>query len=186
MEQTTMYAVFRSGGKQYRASKGERIRLEKLDADEGANVKFDEVLLIGEGAKITVGSPLLSGGSVSAKVLQQGKSKKVDVVKFKRRANYKRQHTHRQFFTEVEIISISGSGSKAPEAEKASEKPAAQTPAAQTPAAQTPAAQKAAAKKPAAKKTVAAKKPVAKKAVAAKKPAAKKPAGKKATKKKGS
>lgn len=186
-----MYAVFRSGGKQYRASKGERIRLEKLDADEGANVIFDEVLLIGEGAKITVGSPLLSGGSVSAKVLQQGKSKKVDVVKFKRRANYKRQHTHRQFFTEVEIISISGSGGKAPEAEKAAEIPAAQTPAEQKAAEQKaavkkPAVKKPAAKKPAAKKAVAAKKPVAKKAVAAKKPAAKKPAGKKATKKKGS
>ena len=167
-----MYAVFRSGGKQYRASKGDCLRLEKLDVDEGANVKFDEVLLVGEGTKIMVGSPLLSGGSVSAKVLRQGKSKKVDVVKFKRRANYKRQHTHRQFFTEVEITAISASGSKAPAAEKAADKPA---------------AKKAAAKKPAAKKA-AAKKPAVKKASASKaeahKPVAKKTAKKKAVKKK--
>ena len=64
-----MYAVFRSGGKQYRASKGERLRLEKLQADEGASVSFDEVLLVGEGSSVKVGSPLLSGTSVSAKVL---------------------------------------------------------------------------------------------------------------------
>jgi large subunit ribosomal protein L21 len=101
-----MYAVFRSGGKQYRASKGERLKLEKLKADEGISIKFDEVLLVGEGSNIKVGNPLLSGSSVSAKVLRQGKAKKVDVVKFKRRVNYKRQHTHRQLFTEVEITAI--------------------------------------------------------------------------------
>ena len=161
-----MYAVFRSGGKQYRAFKGERLRLEKLNADEGASVKFDEVLLVGEGTKINVGSPLLSGSSVSAKVLRQGKSKKVDVVKFRRRTNYKRQHTHRQFFTEVEITGISTTVSKAPVAEKAAEKPAAKK------ATKKPAAKKAAAKKPSKKKP-------------AKKAAAKKPAKKKAAKKKG-
>ena len=76
-----MYAVFRSGGKQYRASKGERLKLEKLDAEEGAKISFDEVLLVGEGKDIKVGSPLLAGSSVSATVLKQGKSKKVTVVK---------------------------------------------------------------------------------------------------------
>jgi len=153
-----MYAVFRSGGKQYRASKGEVLKLEKLDADEGAKVKFDEVLLVGEGKDIKVGSPLLSGSSVSATVLKQGKSKKVSVVKFKRRQNYLRQHTHRQFFTEVEITDISGGGKAAAkkEAPKAAE---------EKPAAKKPAAKKAAAKKPAAKKASkkAAKKKVAKK-----------------------
>lgn len=69
-----MYAVFRAGGKQYRAEEGERLKLEKFDADEGANVSFDEVLLVGEGSDIKVGSPLLSGTSVSAKVLRQGRS----------------------------------------------------------------------------------------------------------------
>ena len=151
-----MYAVFRSGGKQYRASKGEVLKLEKLDADEGAKVKFDEVLLVGEGKDIKVGSPLLSGSSVSATVLKQGKSKKVSVVKFKRRQNYLRQHTHRQFFTEVEITDISGGGKAAAkkEAPKAAEEKSAakkDTPKAaeEKPAAKKPAAKKAAAKKPA-------------------------------------
>jgi large subunit ribosomal protein L21 len=154
MEQVTMYAVFRSGGKQYRASKGEVLRLEKLDADEGANVSFDEVLLVGEGSDIKVGSPLLSGTSVSAKVLKQGKAKKVSVVKFRRRQNYLRQHTHRQFFTEVEITDISSGGKAAPKTAegKAAEKPAAKKVAKKKKTAKKPAAKKAAAKKPAAKK----------------------------------
>ena len=162
-----MYAVFRSGGKQYRASKGEVLKLEKLDADEGASVRFDEVLLVGEGSNIKVGSPLLSGSTVSAKVLRQGKSTKVSVVKFRRRKNYLRQHTHRQFFTEVEITGISGAG-KAPAAPKED--------APKQPTAKKPAAKKAAAKKPAAKKAAA-------KKTSTKKAAAKKPAKKKAKKK---
>ena len=175
-----MYAVFRSGGKQYRASKGETLKLEKLDADEGANISFDEVLLVGEGSDIKVGSPLLSGTSVSAKVLKQGKSKKVSVVKFKRRQNYLRQHTHRQFFTEVEITDIGGSkkaASKEAVAEPAKKKVAATKPAKEETSEAKPAVKKAAAKKPATKKA-AAKKPATKKA------AAKKPAKKKAAKKK--
>ncbi len=83
-----MYAVFRSGGKQYRAATGDVLRLEKIEAEEGATVSFDDVLLVGEGADIKVGNPVLSGTSVSGKVLRQGKSKKVPVVKFKRRQNY--------------------------------------------------------------------------------------------------
>ena len=96
-----MYAVFRTGGKQYRAAKGDVLRLEKIEAEEGATISFDDVLLIGEGADIKVGNPVLSGTTVSGKVLRQGKSKKVSVVKFKRRQNYLRQGSHRQFFTEV-------------------------------------------------------------------------------------
>ena len=96
-----MYAVFRSGGKQYRAAKGDVLRLEKIEADEGATVQFDEVLLVGEGSDIKVDSPLVDGTSVSGKVVRQGKSRKVPVVKFKRRQNYLRQGSHRQFFTEV-------------------------------------------------------------------------------------
>ncbi len=151
-----MYAVFRSGGKQYRAVKGDVLRLEKIEADEGATIKFDEVLLLGEGSDIKVGSPLLSGSTVSGKVIRQGKSKKVPVVKFKRRQNYLRQGSHRQFFTEVEITGITGASAKkavAPKAE-AAEKPAAKKVAKKT-AAKKPAAKKAAAKQPAAKKTAA-------------------------------
>jgi large subunit ribosomal protein L21 len=167
-----MYAVFRSGGKQYRAAKGDVLRLEKIDGDEGATVKFDDVLLVGEGSDIKVGSPTLSGSSVSGKVVRQGKSRKVSVVKFKRRQNYLRQGTHRQFFTEVEITDISGAGAKkaAPKKEEAAEKPAAKK----------KVAKKAAAKKPAKKK--AAKKAAAKK-TPAKKAASKKKAKKKAAKK---
>ena len=166
-----MYAVFRSGGKQYRAAQGDVLRLEKIEADEGATVKFDEVLLVGEGSDIKVGTPLLSGSTVSGKVVRQGKSKKVPVVKFKRRQNYLRQGTHRQFFTEVEITDITGGSTKSPSGDKKKAAPKTEE------AADKPAAEKKAAEKPAAKKT-ATKKPAAKKK-AAKKPAAKKKAAKK-------
>jgi large subunit ribosomal protein L21 len=158
-----MYAVFRTGGKQYRATKGDVLRLEKIEAEEGASVDFDDVLLIGDGSDIKVGNPVIAGGLVSAKVLRQGKSRKVPVVKFKRRKNYLRQGTHRQFFTEVEITGIKASGAKKAEPKK-----------------DEPAAKKAAPKKAAAKKA-ATKKPAAKKK-AAKKPAAKKKAVKKTDK----
>ena len=167
-----MYAVFRSGGKQYRAAKGDVLRLEKIEGDEGSTVSFDEVLLVGEGSDIKVGSPTLSGSTVSGKVVKQGKSKKVSVVKFKRRKNYLRQGNHRQFFTEVEITGITGGSAK----KAAPKKDAADAPAEKKEAAP----KKAAAKKPAKKKAA---KKVAKKA-AAKKPAAKKTASKKKAKKK--
>ena len=168
-----MYAVFRTGGKQYRAAKGDVLRLEKIEADEGATITFDEVLLIGEGADINVGDPLLSGSSVSGKVLSQGKTKKVNVVKFKRRQNYLRQGSHRQFYTEVEITGISGSGAKkaAPKKEAAAEE-AVKDDAADKPAAKKKAAKKTVAKKAASKKT-------STKKTAAKKTAAKKKAAKK-------
>ena len=168
-----MYAVFRTGGKQYRAAKGDVLRLEKIEADEGATITFDEVLLIGEGADVKVGDPLLSGSSVSGKVLSQGKTKKVNVVKFKRRQNYLRQGSHRQFYTEVEITGISGSGAKkAAPGKEAAEKPAAKEEAEAKPAAKKKVAKKAAAKKASSKKT-------SKKKTAAKKTAAKKKAAKK-------
>ena len=176
-----MYAVFRSGGKQYRASKGETLKLEKLDAEEGANISFDEVLLVGEGSDIKVGSPLLSGTSVSAKVLKQGKSRKVSVVKFRRRQNYLRQHTHRQFFTEVEITGI-GAGKKVA-SKAASDAPTEKKPAKKTSSVEKPAAKSAATKKPSKEKT-STEKPVAKKKETATKAAAKKPVAKKAAAKK--
>ena len=169
-----MYAVFRTGGKQYRAAKGDVLRLEKIEAEEGTTISFDDVLLVGEGADIKVGNPIIPGSSVSGKVLRQGKSKKVSVVKFKRRKNYLRQGSHRQFFTEVEITAISASGGKkaAPKAEKAA-----------APAAKKAAPKKAAPEKKAAPKKAAPKKTAAKK-TATKKPAAKKKAAKKTAAKK--
>ena len=161
-----MYAVFRSGGKQYRAAKGDVLRLEKIEAEEGTTVEFDEVLLVGEGSDIEVGSPLVSGSTVSGKVLRQGKSRKVPVVKFKRRQNYLRQGTHRQFFTEVEITGISGASGKkaAPKKDDAAEdKPAAKKKAAKK-TAKKAASKKKTTKKKAAKKTAASKKTAEKKA----------------------
>jgi large subunit ribosomal protein L21 len=176
-----MYAVFRTGGKQYRAAKGDVLRLEKIEAEEGATVKFDDVLLIGEGADIKVGNPVLIGSSVSGKVLRQGKSKKVPVVKFKRRQNYLRQGTHRQFFTEVEITAISASGAKPPSGAKKA------APKKEEAAAEKPKAapkKKAATKSPPGDKKKAATKKAATKKPAAKKKAAKKTAAKKTAAKK--
>jgi large subunit ribosomal protein L21 len=103
-----MYAVFRTGGKQYRASEGDRLRVERLTAEPGQTVEFDQVLLVGEGASVKLGVPLIAGGKVTAKVTEQGRGKKVEVVKFKRRARYRRLRGHRQHFTEVEITGIAG------------------------------------------------------------------------------
>jgi large subunit ribosomal protein L21 len=147
-----MYAVFRSGGKQYRAAEGDVLRLEKIEAVEGATVKFDEVLLVGEGSDVKVGSPLVPGGAVSAKVLRQGKSRKVSVVKFRRRQNYLRQGSHRQFFTEVEITDIAGSGAKKAPAKPAQEQAA---PAAAKKVAKKKVAKKAPARKTSSKKKIA-------------------------------
>ena len=159
-----MYAVFRTGGKQYRAAKGDVLRLEKIEADEGATITFDEVLLIGEGADVKVGDPLLAGSTVSGKVLKQGKTRKVNVVKFRRRQNYLRQGSHRQFFTEVEITGISGSGAKQTPKKESTEQTAVETEAAEKPAAKKKVAKKAAAKKTASKKTAAKKTATKKKA----------------------
>ncbi|MEL7537450.1 MAG: 50S ribosomal protein L21 [Pseudomonadota bacterium] len=103
-----MYAVFKSGGKQYKAQKGDRLKLEKLDVAPGDEVEFDQVLLVGEGKDVTVGTPLVDGGKVQATVVSQGKGKKVDIIKFRRRQNYMRHKGHRQHFTEVEITDIAG------------------------------------------------------------------------------
>lgn len=102
-----MYAVFKTGGKQYRAAKGDKLKIEKLDAAEGDSIAFEEVLLVGEGDDVKVGAPLVSGGKVEARVLAQAKDKKVEVIKFRRRQNYRRTRGHRQPFTLVEITGIS-------------------------------------------------------------------------------
>jgi len=103
-----VYAVFRTGGKQYRAREGERVRIERLEAAVGDAVAFDQVLLVGEGAQVKVGAPLVSGGKVEAKVVSQGRDDKITIIKFRRRKHYKRVQGHRQMFTEVEITGISG------------------------------------------------------------------------------
>ncbi|HJL80764.1 MAG: 50S ribosomal protein L21 [Gammaproteobacteria bacterium] len=101
-----MYAIIKTGGKQYRVTKGEKLKLEKLDAEIGKKVVFDEVLSVGEGADLKIGTPYLKDATVEAKVLEEGKSKKIEVVKFKRRKNYKRNFGHRQHYSLVEITNI--------------------------------------------------------------------------------
>ncbi len=103
-----MYAVIRTGGKQYRVAEGDSLRVEKLDADEGATVEFDEVLLVGSGADVKLGTPLVDGGKVVATVEAQGKRRKIDVIKFKRRKGYRRTKGHRQDYTRVRVTSITG------------------------------------------------------------------------------
>lgn len=103
-----MYAVFKTGGKQYRAAKGEKLKIEKLEAAEGDTVEFDQVLLVGEGEGVRVGTPLVAGSKVEAKVLVQARDAKIPVIKFHRRQNYRRTYGHRQHFTLVEITGISG------------------------------------------------------------------------------
>ncbi len=101
-----MYAVIATGGKQYRVNEGAVLRVEKLDAEEGATVHFDRVLLVGDGDKISVGKPFLEGGRVQAIIMSQGKGRKVEIVKFRRRKNYRRTKGHRQHFTQVKITGI--------------------------------------------------------------------------------
>ena len=98
--------VIKTGGKQYRVSQGDKLRVESLEANQGDAINLDQVMMVGEGDKITVGEPLISGATVSAKVLNHGRGRKVDVVKFRRRKHYRRQMGHRQNYTEVEITGI--------------------------------------------------------------------------------
>jgi large subunit ribosomal protein L21 len=103
-----MYAVIATGGKQYRVEAGKVLRIEKLTAEPGATVEFDQVLLVGQGAEVKVGSPHIAGGKVRAVVERHGKGDKVTIVKFRRRKHYLRQGTHRQPYTEVKVTDILG------------------------------------------------------------------------------
>ena len=100
------YAVIRTGGKQYRVEPGDVIRVEKLDGDAGAEVEFNEVLATGDDGSVKIGSPLVDGASVKAKVVQQGRLKKIIVYKKKRRKGYRRRQGHRQYFTAVRVTGI--------------------------------------------------------------------------------
>ena len=103
-----MYAVIETGGKQYRVSEGQSIKVEKLNADEGSSVDLDKVLLVANGDDIKVGAPYLDGGKVTAEVIAHDRHKKVRIIKFKRRKDYMRRQGHRQWFTQLKITGISG------------------------------------------------------------------------------
>ena len=103
-----MFAVIRTGGKQYKVAKDDVISVEKLAAEPGATVELAEVLMIGEGAEVAVGAPLLTGASVSATVVEQSRAAKIIVFKKKRRQNYRRKKGHRQHQTVLRITEIRG------------------------------------------------------------------------------
>ena len=103
-----MYAVIKSGGKQYRVASGEKVRVELLSAEVGASVSFDEVVLVGEGDSLKVGTPLVSGAKVKATVLAHGRGDKVKIFKLRRRKHYRKTLGHRQNYTEIEINGING------------------------------------------------------------------------------
>ena len=101
-----MYAVIKTGGKQYRVSEGDRLRVEKIAGAKGDTIELAEVLMLG-GERVAVGSPLVSGAKVSAEIIGQGLGKKIVVFKMRRRKRYRRKNGHRQPFTELRVKSIS-------------------------------------------------------------------------------
>jgi large subunit ribosomal protein L21 len=103
-----MYAVIKTGGKQYRVAQGDRLRVEKLAGNVGDNVTLNEVLLVGSGEGVKVGAPLVTGAKVEAKIVGQDRSAKIIIFKFRRRKNYRRKTGHRQPFTALEITGITG------------------------------------------------------------------------------
>ncbi|MGV3487894.1 MAG: 50S ribosomal protein L21 [Tuberibacillus sp.] len=102
-----MYAIIETGGKQLKVEEGQTLYIEKLDAEAGETVTFDKVLFIG-GDEVKIGEPLVEGASVTAKVVEQGRGKKIVVYKFKKRKNYRRKQGHRQPFTKVTVEKING------------------------------------------------------------------------------
>ena len=101
-----MYAVIKTGGKQYRVSAGQSLRVEKLDAEAGAEVVISDVLMVGQGDEIKIGAPLVSGAAVKATILSQGKGDKIRIFKMRRRKHYRKSQGHRQSYTEIRIDSI--------------------------------------------------------------------------------
>ena len=104
-----MYAVVKTGGKQYRVSEGDRLRVETLKVESGEEVSLTEVLMVGSGESVTVGTPMVANASVSAKVLNHGRGTKVKIIKFHRRKHHRKQSGHRQNYTELEITGINAS-----------------------------------------------------------------------------
>lgn len=104
-----MYAVIKTGGKQFKVSEGDLVKIEKLNVASGDTVTFDEVLLVNDGnGNLKVGNPVLANARVTAEVIEQGKNKKIIVYKYKKRKNYRKKQGHRQPYTKVKITKIEG------------------------------------------------------------------------------
>jgi len=120
-----MYAVVKTGGKQYRVAKDDVLKIERLTGDEGDIITLDEVLMIGDGAEVTVGAPLIAGASVAAEIVEQTRGPKIVIFKKRRRQNYRRKKGHRQMLTVVKITDILTDGAKPSAKKAAAKKPAA-------------------------------------------------------------
>ena len=147
-----MYALVKTGGKQYRVAKDDTILVERLVAEEGEQVILRDIVMLGDGDKVTIGTPLVDGAAVSATVLRQTRGPKIIIFRRKRRKNHRRTHGHRQDLTLLKINDIAADASKLKPAAKAAPKAPAKKAAPKTAAAKKAPAKKAAAKKAAAKK----------------------------------
>jgi large subunit ribosomal protein L21 len=107
-ERADMYAVIKTGGKQYKVAAGEKIKVEQIAAEVGQEIVIDQVLAVGNGADLKVGTPLVAGASVKATVVAHGKHDKVRIFKMRRRKHYQKRQGHRQTFTELEISAVNG------------------------------------------------------------------------------
>ena len=107
-ERSYMYAVIKTGGKQYRVAAGEKIKVEQIAADVGQEITIDQVLAVGIGSDLKVGSPLVAGATVKATVLAQGRHDKVRIFKMRRRKHYQKRQGHRQNYTELQISAVNG------------------------------------------------------------------------------
>lgn len=103
-----MYAVIKTGGKQYKVAAGQKLKIEQIPADIGADITIDQVLAVGAGDTLKVGTPLVSGATVAAKVVAHGRHDKVRIFKMRRRKHYQKHQGHRQNYTELQIVSING------------------------------------------------------------------------------
>jgi large subunit ribosomal protein L21 len=101
-----MYAVIKTGGKQYRVANGEKLKVEQIPADIGQEIVLDQVLMVGEGVDVKVGAPLVAGATVTVKVISHGRADKVKIFKLRRRKHYQKHQGHRQNYTEIEISAI--------------------------------------------------------------------------------
>ncbi|MDH5300201.1 MAG: 50S ribosomal protein L21 [Gammaproteobacteria bacterium] len=102
-----MYAVIKTGGKQYRVTEGQTIRVEKLETEKGSTIDLNEVLMVADGEAIKIGTPFVAGSKVSAEVTAHGRADKITIIKFRRRKHHRKQMGHRQYFTELKITGIS-------------------------------------------------------------------------------
>lgn len=107
-----MYAIIRSGGKQYRVTPGQRVKLEKLEGNAGEVVNFEEVLLVNDGENSHLGAPLLSNAKVMAEIVEHGRGKKIRIIKFRRRKHHMKHQGHRQYYTTVKVTGIEARGVK--------------------------------------------------------------------------